>query len=68
MEPFEINLVGQTYDIHPESDGTYLVYFSGHKYARLYPDVAAAGVQWESAEISPELAAQLGELIEEHEM
>lgn len=68
MEPYEIELAGAVLTIHPEGDGTYLVYDRGEKLARLYPDVTAAGAIWESADITPDLAQQIGELIEEHEM
>ena len=68
MDPYEINLDGRALMVYPQTDGTYMVYDGAIKLARLYPDVQATGDVWESADISQDLANQIGELIEEHEL
>jgi len=68
MEPFEINLDGKTLEVHPQTDGTYLIFEGEQRLARLYPDVQLNGTIWETADVLQEYANQIGELIEEHEM
>jgi len=70
MDPFEINLVGETLTVHPQIDGTYDIFRGDTQLATLSHahDEATGGIQWEtSALISSEYVKQIGELIEEHQ-
>ncbi|SMC53130.1 hypothetical protein SAMN04488101_101131 [Pedobacter nyackensis] len=71
MDPFEINLVGETLWVMPQADGTFQIFRGENKIATLTPsiDEATGSIIWETAElISLEYVRQIGELIEEHEM
>lgn len=68
MEPFEINLVGKTYKIQLLDNGSYEVYFTSSLVGIITPTLTDFGVTWQSLSIDLELAQQIGELIEEHDM
>lgn len=70
MKTFEINLVGENISIQPNSNGTFTAFKDGKQLAVLCPDITKEiGTRWSPCDgINPELAEQIGELIEEHEM
>lgn len=68
MDPYEINLDGKLLEVHPQTDGTYLIFEGERRLARLYPDVQITGIFWESADITQEYTNQIGKLIEEHDI
>lgn len=68
MEQFEINLVGETYTIKPLENGEYQVNLGHYVQGVLIPKVGDLGVTWSGGGINNDLARQLGELIEEHDM
>jgi len=70
MEPFDIELVGMTYTIYPQENGNFRV-FEWEKYIGTLEPIANddTSVEWVTADLmSVDLAQQIGELIEEHEM
>lgn len=71
MEPFEINLLGESLRIEPQADESFDIFRGETKLATLIPgtDPVTGGVQLETTDlISSEYVKQIGELIEEHEM
>ena len=69
MENFEIQLVDTTYTIEPQENGTFRVLEGEQKIGVVYPEPGTAGVEWKTMDdIGAEFAAQIGELISEHEM
>ncbi|MDQ8004095.1 MAG: hypothetical protein REI64_04785 [Pedobacter sp.] len=68
MEPFEINLVGQTLTIQPRLDGAYDI-FEGSKLIGTVISVAVnEQTNWTSEELGNDYAKQIGELIDEYKL
>jgi hypothetical protein len=66
MEPYTIYVNETILDVHPQKDGTFLVFKEGKRLALLNPDITDLGVVWSSPDdISEEYAIQIGETIEE---
>jgi hypothetical protein len=71
MEPFEINLVGETLRVEPQADETLDIFRGETKWTTLIPetDPVTGGTQWETPDlIASDYVKQMGELIEKHEM
>ena len=70
MDAFEINLVGNIYLIKPLESGAFAI-FEGDKLLGVIEPVTKddTSLEWVTADLmSVDLAQQIGELIEEHEM
>jgi len=69
MENFEIQLTGITYQIEPQENGTFRIMEGEEKLGVIYPEPGTLGIQWKTMdEMGEDFAAQIGELISEHEM
>ena len=69
MKPFEIEIAGVDYQLLLLTNDSYEVYEAGKLLGTVMPNVTDLGVSWISEDgISSEFAAQIGELIEEHDM
>lgn len=69
MEPFEIEITGVNYELLPLTNESYEVYEAGNLLGTVKPNVTNLGVIWVSGDgITADFAAQIGELIEEHDM
>ena len=69
MEKFEVQLVGRIYTIDPQDNGTIRVLDGQEKVGVVYPEPGSLGIEWKTMdEIGDDFAAQLGELIAEHQM
>jgi|GEM_PF-2668035 len=68
MEPFEINLVGQTLTIQPRLNETYDVFDGNEKLGEVHAISVNGSKRWTSKELNDDYAAQIGELIDEHQL
>ena len=68
MNAYEINLLGEIYTIQPLANGEYQIKQSKTVLGAISSKLGDLGVTWSGGGISEDLAQQLGELIEEHEM
>jgi len=69
MEPFEIEITGINYELVPLTNESYEVYEAGKLLGSIQPKVTVLGIHWISdGGITADFAAQIGELIEEHDM
>jgi hypothetical protein len=69
MENFEVQLTGANYRIEPQENGTFRVMEGEQKVGVVYPEPGALGVEWKTMdEMGEDFAAQIGELISEHQM
>lgn len=70
MEPFDINLAGEILSVLPQPDGSFTVFKGTEHVAVLRPDISKKmGTRWHPCDgLDDQLAQQIGELIEEHEM
>ena len=69
MENFEVQLTGITYIIEPQENGTFRVMEGENKIGVVYPEPGTAAIEWKTMdEIGDDFAAQIGELISEHQM
>lgn len=68
MEPFEINLVGQTLNIQPRVDGAYDVFDGTEKLGVVSAINVNEETRWTSEELDADYAKQIGELIDEHQL
>ena len=68
MEPFEINLVGQTLIIQPRLDDAYDVFEGSEKLGAIFPVSENGHTSWTSEELSTDYAKQIVELIDEHQL
>ncbi len=68
MEPFEINLVGQTLSIQPRLNETYDVFDGNEKLGEVHCISVDGGTRWTSEVLNDDYAAQIGELIDEHQL
>lgn len=68
MEPFDIIVSGESYTIQPLISENFEVYYSGELIGFLTPTVQGEDTLWSSREIEKDLADQLGEQIERHEI
>jgi hypothetical protein len=69
MENFEIQLTGKTYGIEPQENGTFRVMEGEEKIGVVYPEPGTLDIEWKTMdEIGNDFAAQIGELISEHQM
>jgi hypothetical protein len=65
MEPFDINISGDLYTIQPLISENYEVYQSDQLLGFLTPTLQGEETVWSSREIEQELAARMGEQIDE---
>lgn len=68
MDSFEINLLGEIYTIQPLANGEYQIKQTHTVLGAISSKLGDLGVTWSGGGINNDLAQQLGELIEEHEM
>jgi len=68
MEPFEINVLAQSYTIQPLISDNFEVYQADELIGFLTPTVRKEGTLWSSREIEKDLAQQIGESIEKHRL
>ncbi|SOD11831.1 hypothetical protein [Pedobacter xixiisoli] len=68
MEPFEINLVGQTLTIQPRLDGAYDVFEGSELLGAIHPVSSDGQTNWTSEELDVDYAKQIGELIDEYKL
>jgi hypothetical protein len=69
MENFEIQLLGATYTVEPQENGTFRILQAGQKVGTVYPEPGTLAVEWKTMDdIGEDFAAQIGELISAHEM
>ncbi|WP_199119570.1 hypothetical protein [Pedobacter sp. ASV28] len=66
MEPFEINLAGQSLLIQPRLDSAYEVFEGENRLATLTPILIGEVTKWTSKEIPDDYARQIGEIIDEY--
>jgi len=69
MEQFTIQLLDKTYGVEPQENGTFRIFDGEEKIGVVYPEPGTLGVEWRTMdEIGDDFAAQVGELISEHQM
>ncbi len=68
MEPFEVNLVGQTLTIQPRLDNAYDIFDGSEKLGIVHAVSSDGQTTWTSEELGVDYAKQIGELIDEYKL
>jgi hypothetical protein len=69
MKNFEIQLTGKIYGIEPQENGTFRVMEGEQKLGVVYPEPGTLEIEWKTMDaMGNDFAAQVGELISEHQI